>query len=87
VNDSRSQIVNVKVATDFGSLHFCIKHDDANRVTAVYWATHDSDLTEDTQLGKLLRQCTDGINKAIESMNTETAHKWDLAAIARRVEQ
>lgn len=84
MTDNRSQVVNIKVPTDFGSLHFSVRHDEQNRVTAVYWTTHDSDLTDDTQIGKLLRQCTTGINDAITAMNEDWTEKLDLAAIAKR---
>jgi len=69
--DRRAQCVSVKVKTDFGSLHFAVVHDETNRVKAVRYATHDSDLTEDTQIGKLLLQCMKGINSAIEGMNAQ----------------
>jgi len=84
---NRAQVVNVKVPTDFGSLHFSVEHDVTCRVTRIDFKTHDSELTEDTQIGKLLTACTKGLNKAIEAMNEDWTHQLDLKAIAARTGQ
>ncbi len=84
MTDNREQGVTAKTTTDFGSLHFTVIHDETNRVKSIAYATHDSDLTDDTQIGKLLMQCMKAINGAITAMNEDWSHKWDLAAIAKR---
>jgi hypothetical protein len=84
LKDTRAQGVNVKVRTDFGTLHFTVRHDEQSRVTRIDWDTHDSDLTPDTQIGKLLRQCTKAMNDAIAAMNEDWSAKWDLQQIAKR---
>jgi hypothetical protein len=80
----REQGANVKVRTKFGTVHLTVRHDETNRVTRIDWDTAASEIHETSDIATLLRQWTDGLNKAITAMNDDWSSKWDLQQIAKR---